>query len=163
MRKSFFFLFLIIFLLPRLGHGDEASHRGLADELLRVTRVEKTIRGYFDQVKAFQMALLKKSNSGAKGAEKIKAVQGQIDTLLDEELRWENIKADYIDLYVKEFTEKELKSLIVFYKTPVGHKFINRMPALMRKSMQVTQKYMKEIFPKIQKIVERETKKGESP
>ena len=56
----------------------------------------------------------------------------------------------YYPLYDKFFTEDELRGLISFYKSPVGQKSIDVMPALMQESMQ---KVSEMILPKIEPII----------
>lgn len=53
-------------------------------------------------------------------------------------------------LYDKFFTEDELKGLLSFYRSPVGQKSIDVMPALMQESMQ---KASELILPKIEPII----------
>ncbi|MCH7927981.1 MAG: DUF2059 domain-containing protein [Candidatus Dadabacteria bacterium] len=60
----------------------------------------------------------------------------------------------YISIYAETFTEEELKGAIKFYKSPIGKKFIEKQPELMRKSMQISQKQMTTLMPKIQKLTE---------
>jgi hypothetical protein len=56
----------------------------------------------------------------------------------------------YYPLYDKFFNEDELRGLISFYKSPVGQKSIDVMPALMQESMQ---KVSEMILPKIEPII----------
>ena len=53
-------------------------------------------------------------------------------------------------LYDKFFTEKELKDLIVFYRSETGKKSIQVMPELMAESMQ---RYGEITMPKIQQLI----------
>jgi hypothetical protein len=68
------------------------------------------------------------------------------------EMRWDNIKEDYINLYVDVFSESELRELIRFYKTPLGQKLIEKTPLLMQRSMRIGQQKMMRVMPEIQAI-----------
>jgi len=75
-------------------------------------------------------------------------------------LGYENIKYDFIDIYTEEFTEKELKDISVFYKTPTGKKTISKMPALMQKGAQVGISKVKLHIGELKKMIEDEVKKN---
>lgn len=59
-------------------------------------------------------------------------------------------------IYSKNFTEKEIKDLIVFYKSPSGQKYLNLSPEIMKEFMgTMTQKYMPEMLKTVKaKMVE---------
>jgi len=77
-------------------------------------------------------------------------------------LGYENIKYDFIDIYTEEFTEKELKDISAFYKTPTGRKTISKMPALMQKGAQVGMSKVKLNIGELKKMIEDEVKKNSS-
>jgi hypothetical protein len=91
-------------------------------------------------------------------------VSGQMDKMMDmmaEEMSWNKMKADYITLYAETFTEQELKDTVAFYKSPTGQAFIRKQPELMKRSMEISQKVMIKIMPKIRAMTE-ELKKAAS-
>jgi hypothetical protein len=73
--------------------------------------------------------------------------------LMKEELSWENMKEDFIQLYLSVYTEEELQQLISFYESPVGQKMIAKTPLLMQQTMAISQKHTANLIPKIQKMV----------
>lgn len=57
-------------------------------------------------------------------------------------------------IYDKYYTDKEIKELIAFYKSPVGKKTIDLTPEIMQESMKLLmQKYIPEYLEQIQKKV----------
>ena len=56
----------------------------------------------------------------------------------------------FYPLYDKYFTEDELRGLLAFYKSPVGQKSIEVMPALTQESIQ---KASDLILPKIEPVI----------
>ena len=62
----------------------------------------------------------------------------------------ETIEQIYYPLYDKYFTGDELRNLILFYKSPVGEKFIKIMPELMQDAMQKSNELLN---PKITQLV----------
>ncbi len=45
---------------------------------------------------------------------------------------WDEMKAEYAEIYAKSFTLDELNGLIKFYQSPAGQKFLSRKPKLTR-------------------------------
>lgn len=74
--------------------------------------------------------------------------------VMEEELGWAKIKNDYIDIYVKTYSEGEIRAISEFYKSSAGKKFIEKMPQLMQESMAISQKNMPTYMKKMQKITE---------
>ncbi len=72
--------------------------------------------------------------------------------LFMKEISWDNLKEDYISIYAETFTEEELKGLVTFYKSPVGRKFIEKQPELMKRTMEISQEKMMELIPKMQEL-----------
>jgi len=70
--------------------------------------------------------------------------------MLAQEFSWDKLKEDYITLYAETFTEDEMKGAIAFYKSPAGQAFITKQPEVVRRSMELSQKMMMQIMPKIQ-------------
>jgi len=116
--------------------------------------VQKTIEKSFEMVKQMVPSQLKQMGvSGNEASEKTQKEMQKMMDIIMEEMSWEKMKDDYIDIYADTFTGKELKGFIKFYKSPIGRKFIEKQPELMKKSMQISQKQMGELMPKIQKLI----------
>ncbi len=56
-------------------------------------------------------------------------------------------------MYEEIYTEEELKAAVGFYKTPIGQKFIKKQPEILRKSMEISQRQMATLMPKIQQLM----------
>lgn len=59
-------------------------------------------------------------------------------------LSWDSLKDEYIDIYVSEFNEAELRDMIAFYKTPTGQKALKKMPLLMNRGAQIGSRKVQE-------------------
>jgi hypothetical protein len=68
------------------------------------------------------------------------------------EMSWEKLKPEFVAAYAEVFSEQEMHDLAAFYKTPLGQKVLDKMPQLSAKGMQIAQKHMAEIMPKIQSM-----------
>ena len=138
--------------VPIVG-ADEAGRRALAEELLDAMDMQQTIQKSFEMVKQMMPAQLKRMSISrdafSDGAQD--PMQKAMDLVM-EEMTWDKLKDDYIAIYGETFTQEELSGLVAFYKSPIGRKFAEKQPELLRRSMQVSQEQMAELVPKIQKL-----------
>lgn len=133
----------------------------LAGKLMSLMNVDKAIPQAFKQVRnSLLPGMLKEMNIPPQEREKAEKVQNEIFDIYEKEFNWEKLKDDYISIYAETFDEKELQGLVDFYSSPVGKKIIAKQPELMQQSMQVMQKQLKTILPKIRQKME-ELKKAE--
>jgi uncharacterized protein len=66
-----------------------------------------------------------------------------------------------VPVYQKNYTEQELRAAIDFYKTPNGKKMLEKTPLVMQESMEIGQKWGREIAEKVMDRMEKEgLKKG---
>lgn len=52
---------------------------------------------------------------------------------------WEAIRPQMTDLYLRTFTEAELRDLVAFYETPAGRKSLEKMPLLLQEGFRFSQ------------------------
>lgn len=72
------------------------------------------------------------------------------------------------DLYASEFSAAELDATADFYRTAAGQKFMEKMPALMSKSMELGQQAVQDHLPELQEAIKVEAARlqelsGETP
>lgn len=135
--------FFLIF--SAFAHADEKSHKKAANELLATMGIAKMIEQSNERMVTIQVA----RNSKIAGYEDI------IKAFYDKYSNWEIVKADAISMYTESFTEKELKELTAFYKSPTGQKALTKMPALMVKTIGIGQKNIEKHLPELQKEIEK--------
>ena len=68
---------------------------------------------------------------------------------------WEQIQDLYVDIYVKVFTEDELKEIIQFYRSPLGQKLLNKMPELLQESIEKMQILVQDKMPEFQERLQK--------
>ena len=142
-----------------VGAEEPSERHRLAENLLDAMDMGTQITASFDAMTAVIPAQLKQMQAlvpadakGGKpgvGAEQQKEMMEKNMEMCAEEMKWEKIKPDYIDLYAETFSAEELKELIAFYQSPAGKVFMAKQPELMQKSMQLSQKTMMRLMPKI--------------
>lgn len=138
MKKTIAIIVLGLSILIGSAQAQEDTKLKLADKLLIVMEMQKTIEQSFGA--ATQM-MPNQANMPPEAKE--------VMNMIIKELSWENIKTDYIKLYAEVFTEDELKGLINFYESPIGKAYIKKQPELTQKSMMLSQKMMMKVMPKL--------------
>ena len=127
---------LIYLLLPCFAFADDKSHREIAAQML--DNGPAAMRdGFFTMFDPI-IQNMRKHGIPAAAADEMKATVAQ---WFYEEIRWEELKPKMIDLYVKEFSEQELKELLAFYKTPTGKKALSKLPTIMQQRAAIGQQY----------------------
>jgi uncharacterized protein len=66
-----------------------------------------------------------------------------------------------IPIYDKHFTQEEIRGLIAFYQTPVGSKYVEKLPAIAQDSMVIGMKWGEELVEKAMAKLEERKKKEE--
>ena len=147
---------ICIIVLVGIVRAEDTPKRVLAEQLLGAMEIQKATEKMFEILKQMIPAQMKQIGAFSDDALSDKAQDAMQKTmdLVMKEMSWDKLKGDYISIYAETFTEEELKGAIKFYKSPIGKKFIEKQPELMRKSMQISQKQMTTLMPKIQKLTE---------
>lgn len=65
------------------------------------------------------------------------------------------IKDPLATIYAETFTEKKLKDLIAFYKTPTGQKAAEKQSDLMQKGMLLGQQEVQKHLPELQEMIQK--------
>ncbi len=134
----------LVFLHPAALRADTASHRAAAESLLNLMDMDKMMSQSVDQMLQIQ---IKQNPSLAQ-------YETQMRAFLNKYLSWASMKDDMLNIYTTEFTEDELKQLTAFYQTPLGKKTVQKMPALMQKGAEISQKRLQEHLPELQAAIQ---------
>lgn len=146
-------------------NAQETQRRAMAEELLNVMNMQDTIEKSFAMVKQMIPVQMEKMKEVTGTTNMPANAVSHVDKMMEmftEELSWNKMKDDYITLYAETFTEQELKDTVAFYKSPAGQAFVKKQPELIKRSMEISQKLMMQIMPKIQAMTE-ELKKAAPP
>ena len=153
MRKTIGWMAMGLMLCATAGLAQENARATLAEELLIAMDMPNSIEKSFAMMKQMLPAQMEKMNQAAGSAKTSANLSEQTTKMMDmmaEALSWDKIKADYVALYAETFTAAELKDLIAFYKSPAGQAFTKKQPELTRRSVEMSQKLMMQVMPKIQ-------------
>lgn len=133
--------------------AQENTRSAKAEELLNLMNMPENTEKSFAMFKKMMPAQMEKMRQATGQTNHPANVSAQTDKIMDvitSELSWQKMKADYIALYADTFTDEELEAIIAFYKSPAGQALVKKQPELMKRSMELSQKTMLQVMPRIQ-------------
>lgn len=130
--------------------GAEAA----AIELMEITNSREILDQTMGQIEAMMQQQLATMDLSPEARTAQARVVRESMEWMEEVMSWDKMQQAYVEIYVEVFTEEELRELVAFYQTPIGQKMIEKMPALMQKSMEVTMEMIQEQMPELQRRME---------
>lgn len=143
-------MFMMVFAVGGSAKAD--SFHDAVEQLLLLTKQDQILEQTFEQMKPMILQQYRLMNIPEAKAQVINKYLGKILDVMKDEMSWDQIKEEYIQIYMAVYTEDEVRELIKFYQSPIGQKTVDKMPLLMQQSMLVSQNHLKNILPKIQEI-----------
>ncbi len=147
----FAILLLSISFATQAGSGVK---RETVEQLLHVMNAEKMIDSMYSQMDNMFVDLAQQLGVNESERPIFDRFMSKMAHVMKEEMTWAKMKEPIIDIYLKHYTEKEIKDLLAFYSTDSGKAMINKMPVVMQESMLITQSMMKDFMPKIKELSE---------
>jgi hypothetical protein len=145
---------IILFGSPTSALADEASKNAKIEEMLQLTHVDRMISQSFDQMKTMVSSQMSKADMSAEDRQHAEELQQKMMAMIADRLSWEKSKASYVRIYAETYTESEVDGILAFYKSPAGQAMLEKMPQLMQKSMELSQRLMGDVMPQIQQMAE---------
>ena len=146
------FLLVIFVLSVHVAFANEANQRKLSEQIFQVIGSENQMKDMFERVKSLQITQIQKIAKQSNVPEPKNLIEN-MNGIFEKNLDWNDFKGKYIDMYVHVFTEDELKGILNFYKSPIGQKYIERTPDVMKKSANIYREMMQKIVPEVTKMV----------
>ena len=134
-----------------VASAQDPKREALAEELVGIMNMQENIEKSFEMIKKMMPQQLDQMGTGGESSEARKEAESMMD-LIQAEMSWDKLKDDYIAIYAETFSSAELEGIVSFYKSTVGQRFIEKQPELMQRSMEVSQKQMMRILPKVQAL-----------
>jgi len=135
--------------------GQDATRRALAEELLERANIKESMEKSLAMVRQAipaQMGQMQKAYGQTNDSANVTREMDQVMDVVAKELSWDNLKESYITLYAETFTKEELEGIIAFYKSPAGQAYTKKLPQLMQRSMELSQKLIQQVMPRIQAL-----------
>ena len=152
MKTIFGVLTALSLFLCSAANADEVSHKKAAEELLLLMKTDQMVKPLFEQLGTVMEQQFVTMGVPAEERPKLKKYNDKLFKVIEDQMGWGKMKDDYIAVYTSTFTEDEIRAISAFYKTPAGQTFIQKMPTLMKTSIELSQKKMPAIIKEMQQI-----------
>jgi hypothetical protein len=126
--------------LPSLMKIDQLTQQML-------TQVEQSMK---PQIEAALPPEIQNSSRRSEMLADIQAFEGQIFGLIKDRLDFAELKPEYIKLYDETFSTEEVTGIVAFYKFPAGQVFVQKLPVLTSKSVEMGSRIMSGSVQQIQ-------------
>ena len=145
-----YLMICILTSLSFLAHAGEGSERASVEELLMLMKADSMIDNIYFQygqtIKRMEQQLgIDQSNKAI-----FERYISRMVAIMKQEMNWKKMKEPMINVYLKHYSENEVQDMLAFYKSESGKSMVEKMPAVMKDSMLVSQSLMKEFIPKVQ-------------
>ncbi len=133
------------------------------DLLLASTHADRMRDAVMDSMEtAFTSSIAKQTADSIKGHPPTGAQQKIIDELpakivaiMRTELSMAAMRDFYLQIYREAFTQEVIDGMVAFYKTPAGAALIEKMPAVMQRTMELMQARMGPMQDKVKAVMQR--------
>lgn len=136
-------------LAPGAPGADERTHRRALETLLKMFDMKERAKQSVDQMAALHVQQDPRLGPYTDVLRKFYA----------KNMSWKNLREEIINIYIKEFTEAEVRELIAFYRTPTGRKAIEKMPLLMEKCARIGNRRLLENMEEWNEMLQLETER----
>lgn len=140
-------ILMVLVIMVQVAPAGESGHRKAAEELLTLYDMDEILSQTIDQMLSLEI----QQNPQLGLYEEV------LKRFFAKYMGWESLKEDFIRMYMDEFTEKELRDMIEFYRTPTGQKAIKKVPVLAAKGAQLGQKRVQSNLEELRAMIEEET------
>lgn len=122
-------------LVSQGAFADQKTHYAAARELVNMTYDEKAVYESARQAGRAATERMVENNPKTRdyGPVLVDAVMEVLDAYFHDPETQNKLKAAFVRTYVEEFTESELSELVRFYRTPIGKKALQKLPAVVQK------------------------------
>ncbi len=137
------------------AYADDGTKEAKLSELLNVMGMDSMVEQMYSQMEVMMQNM--STQMGVQPSEQaiFDEYYNQMILVMREDMSWAKMEPLIVDIYDRNFTEKEINDMLVFYKTETGKSLLLKMPAVMQESMQISQTLMQTSIPKIQEIAKK--------
>lgn len=152
-------LFLLVIACTAASAADNTPSEASIRELLTITDARKIVDSMMGQIDLLMRNTMREALQGQQiSPEEQKIIEksmAEMQTSVREVLTWSKLEPAYIRIYQRSLTQEEVDGIVAFYKTPVGEAMINKMPVIIRNSMEEVQTMMAPMMQNMQKSQQR--------
>jgi hypothetical protein len=135
-------------------HAGEASKREKLVELLNVMDMDAMLNTMYSHMEEMMQNV--SVELGVQPSEQpiFDQYYSKMTQVMREAMSWKKMEPKMIELYERNFNEKQISDMLAFYKTDTGKAILAKMPVVTQESMRIGQSLMQEAVPKIQEVVQ---------
>jgi uncharacterized protein len=122
---AFLAVAITLFILPAPLMAASASHQKATEELLLLINMPGQLQLMANQTLNPMRIRLSQMKTTQEKADVMRKHIKRYELLVQDNFGWEKNKQDYIDLYANTYSEYEIKTLITFFKSAAGKKFLS--------------------------------------
>ena len=142
-------LFVLTLLLSQGAFANSDSHRNAADELLDTMKLDTLLDESIETT--LQLELSKNPV--------LQPFEGVMRAFFHKHINGESLRDSFIEIYVEAFSEKELREISRFYKTPTGKKVLQEIPALTARGVKLGEQRVREYLPELESMIQKEAER----
>jgi len=145
-------LILTIVLTTTIAAADQRSHNAAAKELLELMNADQTIELAYEQMHAHMSGMAEQLGVTEETRPTLDVHIEKMVEVMKEEMSWDKMEPYIVAAYVSVYSEEELRELGEFYASPLGQKFVAKMPELMEATMKMTRDMMAALMPRFTEV-----------
>ncbi|MDL2283937.1 DUF2059 domain-containing protein [Oxalobacter sp. OttesenSCG-928-P03] len=144
MKRLMFFILAIFVSCTTLAQTSQPASKASIEQLLEVTETKQMYDATMQEMTKMvdQSTARVMTRIPAEKQAKFKQVMVQLDAIIKEEMSWEKMKPQYVQIYAETFTQQEIDDLAAFYQTPSGKSFIKKQPLVIQRTSAISQEKM---------------------
>ncbi len=140
----------------------EKASRESVEKLMELTEASKMVDAMYGQVGQMFEGIGAEMGMTEADRPAFDKYMNRVMGLMKKEMSWDRLKEPTIDIYVRNFTEEEVRGLIDFYGSDIGRSMIQKMPIVMQESMGISQAMLRDALPKIHALAQEMQKELEA-
>lgn len=132
--------------------SSEESKRQQLNELMGLMNMSSMVDSMYSQIESQMKSM--STQMGVTPSEQVifDKYYSKMTQLMKNEISWKKMEPAIMEIYSRNFTEKEIADMLAFYRTETGKSVIKKLPAVMQESMQMSSGMVQTIIPEIQKL-----------
>jgi hypothetical protein len=135
--------FILFSISAGFSMAEPSAHQQQVETLFKLTQMEKKVDQSIDSILELQM-----SQNPA-----LSVHQAEMRAFFEKYIGWAALKNDITAMYLKTFSEDELKAINSFYITPAGQKVIAALPGLVQQRNQLAMTRLQKNIGELQQII----------
>jgi hypothetical protein len=144
---------LLAALAPSLSLASEdAALRTEIEKMLLMTRMDQMMEPMYAQLEEMLQSQIAQMGVSEEQQPIVEKYNKEVFELVRNEMAWEKMRDQYIDLYAKVYSLDEIKAISEFYRSEVGQKTLAKMPQLVQESMTLANASLQALFPQMQQL-----------